>query len=139
MYPVRAKKHLGQHFLKDENIARKIAESLSGHGNYKQVLEIGPGTGMLTKYLLENEKIDVSVVEVDRESVEFLKLNFPQLKGKIIEGDFLRMPLPLPPFGGTKGGLAIIGNFPYNISSQIFFKVLIKNPKSKEEFHSQWK
>ena len=132
MYPVRAKKHLGQHFLKDENIARKIAESLSGHGNYKQVLEIGPGTGMLTKYLLENEKIDVSVVEVDRESVEFLKLNFPQLKGKIIEGDFLRMPLPLPPFGGTKGGLAIIGNFPYNISSQIFFNVLEHRNKIPE-------
>ncbi len=117
MYPVRAKKHLGQHFLKDENIARKIAESLSGHGNYKQVLEIGPGTGMLTKYLLENKAIDVSVVEVDRESVEFLKLNFPQLKGKIIEGDFLRLNIDLERY-------AIIGNFPYNISSQIFFNVL---------------
>ncbi len=117
MYPVRAKKHLGQHFLKDENIARKIAESLSGHGDYKQVLEIGPGTGMLTKYLLENKAIDVSVVEVDRESVEFLKLNFPQLKGKIIEGDFLRLNIDLERY-------AIIGNFPYNISSQIFFNVL---------------
>lgn len=117
MYPVRAKKHLGQHFLKDENIARKIAESLSGHGAYKQILEIGPGTGMLTKYLLENKAIDVSVVEVDRESVEFLKLNFPQLKGKIMEGDFLRLNIDLERY-------AIIGNFPYNISSQIFFNVL---------------
>ncbi len=117
MYPVRAKKHLGQHFLKDENIACKIAESLSGHGAYKQVLEIGPGTGMLTKYLSENEAIDVCVVEVDRESVEFLKLNFPQLKGKIIEGDFLKLNINLERY-------AIIGNFPYNISSQIFFKVL---------------
>jgi 16S rRNA (adenine1518-N6/adenine1519-N6)-dimethyltransferase len=125
MYPVRAKKHLGQHFLKDENIARKIAESLSGHGNYKQVLEIGPGTGMLTKYLLENKAIDVSVVEVDRESVEFLKLNFPQLKGKIIEGDFLRLNIDLERY-------AIIGNFPYNISSQIFFNVLEHRNKIPE-------
>ncbi len=117
MYPVRAKKHLGQHFLKDENIARKIAESLTGHGDYKQVLEIGPGTGMLTKYLLDNKDIDVSVVEVDRESVEFLKLNYPQLNGKIMEGDFLKMEIKLPLY-------AIIGNFPYNISSQIFFKTL---------------
>ncbi len=117
MYPVRAKKHLGQHFLKDENIARKIAESLTGHGGYKHVVEIGPGTGMLTKYLLEKKENDVSVVEIDRESVEFLKLNFPQLKGKIIEGDFLKMDINLPHY-------AIIGNFPYNISSQIFFKTL---------------
>ncbi len=117
MYPVRAKKHLGQHFLKDENIARKIAESLTGHGDYKQVLEIGPGTGMLTKYLLEKNDIDVSVVEVDRESVDFLKQNFPQLKGKIFEGDFLKMDINLSRY-------AIIGNFPYNISSQIFFKTL---------------
>jgi 16S rRNA (adenine1518-N6/adenine1519-N6)-dimethyltransferase len=125
MYPVRAKKHLGQHFLKDENIARKIAESLNGHGTYKQVLEIGPGTGMLTKYLLENKAIDVSVVEVDRESVEFLKLNFPQLKGKIIEGDFLRLNIDLERY-------AIIGNFPYNISSQIFFNVLEHRNKIPE-------
>jgi len=117
MYPVRAKKHLGQHFLKDENIARKIAESLTGHGSYKQVLEIGPGTGMLTKYLLEKKDIDVSVAEIDRESVEFLKQNFTQLKEKIIEGDFLKMEINLPRY-------AIIGNFPYNISSQIFFKTL---------------
>lgn len=114
---VRAKKHLGQHFLKDENIAHKIADSLTGYGDYKQVLEIGPGTGMLTKYLLEKKEFELSVVEVDRESVEFLKLNFPQLKGKIIEGDFLKQDF-------KSSCYAIIGNFPYNISSQIFFKVL---------------
>ncbi len=114
---VRAKKHLGQHFLKDENIARNITESLTGHGNYKQVLEIGPGTGVLTKYLLEDKRFDFSVVEVDTESVEFLKQNYPQLKGKIIEGDFLKKDFAIE-------NCAIIGNFPYNISSQIFFKVL---------------
>lgn len=125
MYPVRAKKHLGQHFLKDENISRKIAESLTGHGGYKQVIEIGPGTGMLTKYLLERKEYDLCVVEVDRESVEFLKQNFPQLRDKIIEGDFLKLPLVSLPFGLASGERSgVIGNFPYNISSQIFFKAL---------------
>lgn len=114
---VRPKKYLGQHFLKDENIARKIVTSLTGHGNYKQVLEIGPGTGVLTKHLLENENIVLSVVEVDNESVEFLKQNFPQLNGKIFEEDFLKMNFAHEKF-------AVIGNFPYNISSQIFFKIL---------------
>lgn len=121
---VRPKKHLGQHFLKDENIARKIAESLSGFGDYKQVLEIGPGTGVLTKHLLEQGKYDLSVVEVDTESIEYLKQHYPQLKGKIIQGDFLKLDLNFPPFGGIEGGFGVIGNFPYNISSQIFFKVL---------------
>lgn len=115
---VRAKKALGQHFLKDHNIARNIANSLSG--SFTRVLEIGPGTGMLTQYLLENPALDVSVIEIDRESVAYLNTHFPQLKDRILERDFLKMDLTKfsdKPF-------AIIGNFPYNISSQIFFKAL---------------
>lgn len=114
---VRPKKKLGQHFLTDESIAERIANSLSAEG-YRNVLEIGPGTGMLTKYLLARKDIDLSVIELDRESVAYLRVNFPELKGHILEGDFLRnniQDLMKPP-------MAIIGNFPYNISSQILFK-----------------
>lgn len=117
---VRPKKHLGQHFLHDKNIAKKIASTLTGHGNYKKVLEIGPGTGALTHFLLENQKIDLSVIDVDDESIEYLKINFPVLKDKIIHGDFLKINvqnLYQEPF-------AVIGNFPYNISTQILFKVI---------------
>ena len=114
---VRAKKHLGQHFLKDESIAEKIADSLSFHG-YDEVLEIGPGMGVLTKYLLKKD-INLSVVELDRESVGYLTEHFPELKGKILYGDFLKMKLD-EVFEGKS--TAIIGNFPYNISSQILFK-----------------
>ena len=114
---VRAKKHLGQHFLKDESIAEKIADSLSFHG-YDEVLEIGPGMGVLTKYLLK-KNINLSVVELDRESVGYLTEHFPELKGKILYGDFLKMKLD-EVFEGKS--TAIIGNFPYNISSQILFK-----------------
>ena len=115
---VRAKKNLGQHFLKDPNIARKIVSSLTT-GNIK-VLEIGPGMGVLTKFLLEKEDIDLRVIEIDKESIEYLNENFPALKGKIFEGDFLKTDLS--EWFSTSS--AIIGNFPYNISSQIFFKVL---------------
>ena len=114
---VRAKKHLGQHFLKDESIAEKIADSLSLQG-YDEVLEIGPGMGVLTKYLLKKD-INLSVVELDRESVGYLTEHFPELKGKILYGDFLKMKLD-EVFEGKS--TAIIGNFPYNISSQILFK-----------------
>lgn len=114
---VRAKKHLGQHFLKDESIAEKIADSLSLDG-YDEVLEIGPGMGVLTKYLLK-KNINLSVVELDRESVGYLTEYFPELKGKILYGDFLKMKLD-EVFEGKS--TAIIGNFPYNISSQILFK-----------------
>lgn len=118
-HQVKAKKHLGQHFLKDENIAKKIAETLSFNG-FEEVLEIGPGTGVLTKYLLKKEII-THVIEIDSESVEYLKASFPNLAGRIIEQDFLKFDLKQvfndKPF-------AIIGNFPYNISSQILFKVL---------------
>jgi len=119
MSKVRAKKHLGQHFLKDQNIAKKIAESLKD-GYPETVLEIGPGMGILTKFLLANPTKKVFVVEIDPESVDYLKLNFAALSDNIIEGDFLKLNLNNyfnVPFN-------IIGNFPYNISSQILFKLI---------------
>lgn len=116
---VKAKKHLGQHFLKDENIAQKIANTLSFKG-YNHVLEIGPGMGVLTKYLLEKD-VTTHVIEIDTESVEYLKANYLNLASRIIEQDFLKNDLTQvfndEPF-------AITGNFPYNISSQIVFKLL---------------
>ncbi|VBB48059.1 Ribosomal RNA small subunit methyltransferase A [uncultured Paludibacter sp.] len=117
MQQVRAKKHLGQHFLRDQEIARRIAESLSLCAD-SHVLEIGPGTGVLTQYLLKNPQINLTAVEIDKESVAFLHSHFPQLK--VIEGDFLKMNLS----DVYSEKFCIIGNFPYNISSQIFFKVL---------------
>lgn len=116
---VRAKKHLGQHFLKDENVASKIADTLSYSG-YDHVLEIGPGMGVLTKYLLK-KPADVHVIEIDTESVAYLKDHYPALDGKIHEKDFLKYDIA-EVFG--KDQFAIIGNFPYNISSQIVFKML---------------
>jgi len=116
---VKAKKHLGQHFLKDETIAKKIADTLSLKG-YDDVLEIGPGMGVLTKYLLEKETT-THVVEIDTESVEYLKNNYLNLSDRIYEKDFLRYDFNLV-FKGKP--FAIIGNFPYNISTQIVFKTL---------------
>ncbi|CAL2089259.1 16S rRNA (adenine(1518)-N(6)/adenine(1519)-N(6))-dimethyltransferase RsmA [Tenacibaculum sp. 190524A02b] len=125
---VRAKKHLGQHFLTDENIAKKIADSLTENG-YNHVLEIGPGMGVLTKYLLEKEP-KVTVMELDSESVSYLKDTFPLEnikldtsldKFNIIEGDFLKQNISKI-FNNEQ--VAIIGNFPYNISSQIVFKAI---------------
>lgn len=118
---VRAKKHLGQHFLKDENIAQKIADSLTLSG-YDDVLEIGPGMGVLTKYLIPME-VDVHVIEIDRESVAYLKTarEVQKLKFEILESDFLKLDLQTV-FQNKQ--LAIIGNFPYNISSQILFKAI---------------
>lgn len=115
---VSPKKHLGQHFLLDLTIAKDIVDAVQFHGEYKNLVEIGPGTGVLTDFLIKNEKINFSAVEIDTESVKFLKQKYPNLK--LVEGDFLQMDLSKTynePFG-------IIGNFPYNISSQIFFKVL---------------
>lgn len=112
---VRAKKFLGQHFLTDESIAKRIADSLTGRAVH--VLEIGPGMGMLTKYLVGNPDIDFWVVEIDSESVVYLNDHYPNLQ--VIEGDFLKLDvgsLFREPF-------SVIGNFPYNISSQILFKV----------------
>ncbi|MFD2725075.1 16S rRNA (adenine(1518)-N(6)/adenine(1519)-N(6))-dimethyltransferase RsmA [Hyunsoonleella rubra] len=116
---VKAKKHLGQHFLRDENIAKKIADTLSLEG-YQNVLEIGPGMGVLTKYLLQKD-ITTYVIEIDSESVEYLQANYLNLAPRIIEKDFLKYDLN-DIFKGEP--LAIIGNFPYNISSQIVFKTL---------------
>lgn len=119
MDKVRAKKHLGQHFLNDENIAQKIADSLTLEG-YRNVLEIGPGMGVLTKYLLE-KPITTYVIEIDTESVTYLQSHYPKLDGKIISKDFLKYNLS--EVLGTEP-FAIIGNFPYNISTQIVFKTL---------------
>jgi len=118
-YQVKAKKHLGQHFLTDESIAENISDSLSLKG-YKHILEIGPGMGVLTKYLLKKDII-THVIEIDTESVAYLKANYLNLSDRIIEKDFLKYDLSQifydEPF-------AIIGNFPYNISSQILFKTI---------------
>lgn len=117
---VRPKKFLGQHFLHDQNIARKIVESLRVKGAHHDVLEIGAGMGVLTKYLLLREDIDLKVVEIDKESVAYLTENFPELQGKLIEGNFLEMDIS----SLFRDSFSVIGNFPYNISSQIFFKIL---------------
>jgi 16S rRNA (adenine1518-N6/adenine1519-N6)-dimethyltransferase len=119
MNKVRPKKHLGQHFLHDEQIAQDIAESLIIK-EPTDVLEIGPGMGVLTKYLLQNPDIRLKVVELDRDSVAYLRENYPLLQDNIIEADFLKLPLS----DIFTGQFCIIGNFPYNISSQIFFKML---------------
>lgn len=118
MYPVRAKKHLGQHFLNDENIALKITQSISTPCN--ALLEVGPGTGVLTKYLLNMKVEQFLALDVDSESIAFLKETYPDHAGVFHEADFLRVQ-PEKYFNGC---FSIIGNFPYNISSQIFFKVL---------------
>ena len=115
---VRAKKHLGQHFLKDEDIALRITEGLTHHGGYRDVIEVGPGTGALTKYLIGRTDIDLTCIELDRESVAHLHATWPELR--VIQGDLLGMDLS----GIGSGPLAVIGNFPYNISTQIVFKVL---------------
>lgn len=119
MNTVRAKKHLGQHFLKDESIAFNIADALSGEG-YDNVLEIGPGMGVLTKYLEKNTKFTTHLIELDNESVVYLEKYFSSFHGRIYQGDFLQFDLEKI----TNEKLAIIGNFPYNISSQIYFRVL---------------
>ena len=119
MEKVKAKKHLGQHFLKDESIAKAIADTINLEG-YDDVLEIGPGMGVLTKYLLD-KPITTYVIEIDIESVDYLDANYPKLKDKIISKDFLRYDIN-EVFQGKQ--FAIIGNFPYNISTQIVFKTL---------------
>lgn len=114
---VRAKKALGQHFLTDMKVAGNIVDALTHEG---PVLEVGPGMGVLSSRLLDRSELDLRLVEIDGESVEYLKKHFPGLGDRLIQGDFLRMDLgSLFP-----GEFAVIGNFPYNISSQIFFKIL---------------
>ena len=119
MEKVKAKKHLGQHFLKDESIAKDIADTLNLKG-YNDVLEIGPGMGVLTKYLLD-KSVDTYVIEIDTESVTYLDENYPKLKDRIISKDFLKYNIN-DIFEGRQ--FAIIGNFPYNISTQIVFRAL---------------
>lgn len=123
---VTPKKRLGQHFLEDESIAEMTANSLVS-GN-SEVLEIGPGMGVLTKYLLKNPKINLKVVEIDEESVDFLRKNFPNLHDSIIGKDFLTLDLASM-YGEN---FTIIGNFPYNISSQILFKLLENKERATE-------
>lgn len=119
MQKVKPKKALGQHFLTDRSVAARIAATLDGFKGVP-VLEVGPGMGVLTEYLLEGGH-DVKVVEIDTESVDYLNANFPALADRIVSGDFLRMDLA-EVMGGKP--FCVIGNYPYNISSQIFFKIL---------------
>lgn len=119
MANVRPKKALGQHFLTDLGVAARIAATLDAAPGLP-VLEIGPGMGVLTRFILDAGR-DLRVVEIDTESVDYLRTHFPALDGRIIEGDFLRLPLD-ELFGGEP--FALIGNYPYNISSQIFFHML---------------
>jgi 16S rRNA (adenine1518-N6/adenine1519-N6)-dimethyltransferase len=127
MEKVKPKKHLGQHFLIDLSIAERIAAQVTGHGGVKQLLEIGPGMGVLTDYLLKGD-LDVNLIEIDRESIAYLHQKYPKLQDKVIEGDFLKFDFSTvftTPF-------AVVGNFPYNISSQIFFKILEDKNKVSE-------
>ena len=114
---VRAKKALGQHFLVDEDIAYRIVEALHCEGS---VLEVGPGMGVLTKYLIKHPELSLKVVELDGESVEYLLAHYPVLAPNLLEADFLKLDLARV----FAGDFCVIGNFPYNISSQIFFKIL---------------
>jgi 16S rRNA (adenine1518-N6/adenine1519-N6)-dimethyltransferase len=113
----RLKKSLGQHFLKDENVSRNIVSALQ-QCTFRQLLEIGPGGGALTKYLLELPGIDFKAVELDDEKVSYLEQALPAIKGKIIHKSFLEIDKPFP------GKFAVIGNFPYNISTEILFKII---------------
>lgn len=117
---VRAKKHLGQHFLTDKNIAGKIVDSLKPAGKYKQVLEVGPGMGILSDFLLQKAEYETYLIDIDTESYQFLQKKYPQLGTRLINADFLEMDFK----SVFDDQFAIIGNFPYNISSQILFKVL---------------
>lgn len=111
------KKSLGQHFLKDENVCKNIVDEITKH-TFAQLLEVGPGGGALTKFLVNIPDISFKAVELDREKIQYLQSNYPPLAGKLIEEDFLKME---PPF---EGEFVVVGNFPYNISTQILFKML---------------
>lgn len=117
---VKAKKHLGQHFLTDKNIAARIVHALIHTGQYRQVLEVGPGMGILSDILLEREDLETFLIDIDVESIAFLADKYPQLGERLISGDFLKLDLSRI----FKEKFAVIGNFPYNISSQILFKIL---------------
>ena len=128
MDTVRPKKRLGQHFLKDRNTASRIVSSLTFHNGYRNLAEIGPGTGILTGSILEIPGLNTRFIEVDRDSVAYLRSHFPGIGEKLVEADFLREDLSRL-FDGPFG---IIGNFPYNISSQIFFRVLDNRDRVEE-------
>ncbi|RZL57128.1 MAG: 16S rRNA (adenine(1518)-N(6)/adenine(1519)-N(6))-dimethyltransferase RsmA [Pedobacter sp.] len=117
---VKAKKHLGQHFLTDKRIAEKIVDGLIHTDKYHQVLEVGPGMGILSDILLSRENLETFLIDIDVESFNFLKEKYPQLGDRLINGDFLKLNFE----SIFPGKFAIIGNFPYNISSQILFKIL---------------
>lgn len=127
MEKVKPKKHLGQHFLTDLSIAERIANAVKGHEGVTKVLEIGPGMGVLTDFLLLGN-LNLYLIDIDKESIVYLHQKYPQLKDKIIEGDFLKYDLSKI----FQEKYAIAGNFPYNISSQIFFKVLEEKDKVTE-------
>lgn len=118
--PVRAKKHLGQHFLCDENIAKKIVDSILECGKNTPVIEIGPGTGVLTKYLIAELKNNFFALDIDEESIAYLKAHYPNAANQMHYADFLEYDISKI----IKDKYNVIGNFPYNISSQIMFKVL---------------
>jgi 16S rRNA (adenine1518-N6/adenine1519-N6)-dimethyltransferase len=118
---VRPKKHLGQHFLTDKNMCRKIANQYKSHKGCANVLEIGPGMGAITDFLLERGDLNLKVMEIDRDSVAYLETNQPKLQGNIFSADFLRTDITQL-FDGQQFG--VVGNFPYNISSQIIFKCI---------------
>jgi 16S rRNA (adenine1518-N6/adenine1519-N6)-dimethyltransferase len=117
---VRAKKHLGQHFLKDEQIAQDIVAALPPYNSLHHVIEVGPGMGVLTKYLAQLPNIQLKLSEIDRDSVAYLKQHYPALSDSIVEQDFLQIDLSKL----FEGQVTVIGNYPYNISSQILFKAL---------------
>lgn len=117
---VRAKKHLGQHFLTDKNTAERIVNALRPEMGYRQVLEVGPGMGVLSDFLLQNERYQSWLIDVDGESISYLKDLYPDLGDRLIHGDFLTLDFKVY----FQGSMAVIGNFPYHISSQILFKVL---------------
>ena len=124
---VKPKKFLGQHFLTDEHIAERIVDSLSFHKQYETIIEVGPGTGILSKNLARKYPSNLLLLEIDHESILYLKKHLELSKEKIVEADFLRFNLE-----SIEGSVGIIGNFPYNISSQIFFKILDHHLKVME-------
>lgn len=117
---VKAKKHLGQHFLTDKRIAQRIVDGLIHTDKYHQVLEVGPGMGILSDILLEREDLQTFLIDIDVESFNFLREKYPQLGDRLINGDFLKLSFE----SIFPGKFAVIGNFPYNISSQILFRIL---------------
>jgi len=123
--PVYPKKYLGQHFLKDKSIAIRIVQAFTLEKDVKKILEIGPGTGILTDLLIDIYGMNLLMIDLDHESIRYLRNKYTQVKDNIIHGDFLQMDLDT----AGKGKIGIIGNFPYNISSQIFFKILENRDK----------